>query len=518
MSKKEALSEYPPLDKAALGWVTFALAAAAFMQVLDSTIANVAIPTIAGNLGASPTQGTWVITSFGVASAIALPLTGWLAKRIGEVRLFLWSTTLFTLASLLCGFANSLPTLIVARVIQGAVAGPLIPLSQTLLLVNYPPAKRGVALSLWSMTVVVAPIFGPILGGYISDNYHWGWIFFINVPIGGGVVLLVWSLLKDRESPTAYVPTNVISISLLVLGVGCLQLMLDRGKELDWFNSTEIIVLAVVSVMALTYLIIWELTDKHPVVDFSLFKFRNFTIGVMCISLGMMIYFGTIVLIPLLLQTQLGYTATSAGLAAAPIGIIPVLLAPYIGRNLHRVDIRFVASFSFIVFAACFFWRTTFSPDMDFRWVALPQFAQGIAVACFMMPLTTMALAGIHPDRMADASSLSNFLRTLAASIGTSVTTTLWEQREALHHSRLSEFISIYNPISNGAFARLESMGLSDTQSAHVLAGEITRQGFIIAADEIFWLGGILFLFMCALVWLAKKPRHSHTHTPHVVE
>ncbi len=180
--------------------------------------------------------------------------------------------------------------------------------------------------------------------------------------------------------------------------------------------------------------------------------------------------------------------------------------------------VSWLGHFSFIVFAACFFWRTTFSPDMDFRWVALPQFAQGIAVACFMMPLTTMALAGIHPDRMADASSLSNFLRTLAASIGTSVTTTLWEQREALHHSRLSEFISIYNPISNGAFARLESMGLSDTQSAHVLAGEITRQGFIIAADEIFWLGGILFLFMCALVWLAKKPRHSHTHTPHVVE
>ncbi len=239
-----------PLVGAPLAWMTVALSMATFMQVLDSTIANVAIPTIAGNLGASNSQGTWVITSFGVANAISIPITGWLAKRIGEVKLFLWSTVLFALASWLCGMSNSLEMLIFFRVLQGVVAGPLIPLSQSLLLNNYPPAKRSTALALWSMTVIVAPICGPILGGYISDNYHWGWIFFINVPIGLAVVFLTLRTLKGRETATQIRPIDSVGLVLLVLGIGALQVMLDRGKELDWFNSTEIIVLAVVAVVA----------------------------------------------------------------------------------------------------------------------------------------------------------------------------------------------------------------------------------------------------------------------------
>jgi len=275
-----------PLVGAPLAWMTVALSLATFMQVLDSTIANVAIPTIAGNLGASNSQGTWVITSFGVANAISIPITGWLAKRIGEVKLFLWATVLFAFASWLCGISNSLEMLIFFRVLQGVVAGPLIPLSQSLLLNNYPPAKRSTALALWSMTVIVAPICGPILGGYISDNYHWGWIFFINVPIGIAVVALTLKTLKGRETATQIRPIDSVGLVLLVLGIGCLQVMLDRGKELDWFNSTEIIVLAAVAVVALCFLVVWELTDDHPIVDLSLFKSRNFTIGVLCISLA----------------------------------------------------------------------------------------------------------------------------------------------------------------------------------------------------------------------------------------
>lgn len=346
-----------PLEGAQLAWMTVALSLATFMQVLDSTIANVAIPTIAGDLGSSNSQGTWVITSFGVANAISIPITGWLAKRIGEVRLFLWATGLFALASWLCGISNSLGMLIFFRVIQGLVAGPLIPLSQSLLLNNYPPAKRSMALALWSMTIVVAPIFGPILGGYISDNYHWGWIFFINIPIGLVVILMAGSTLKGRETKTEIKPIDTVGLVLLVVGIGALQIMLDQGKELDWFNSTEIIVLTVIAVIAITFLIVWELTDDHPVIDLSLFKSRNFTIGCLCISLAYMLYFGAIVLLPQLLQEVYGYTATWAGLASAPVGILPVLLSPIIGRFSHRIDMRQLVTFSFIMYAVCFYWR-----------------------------------------------------------------------------------------------------------------------------------------------------------------
>lgn len=496
-----------PLVGAPLAWMTVALSLATFMQVLDSTIANVAIPTIAGNLGASNSQGTWVITSFGVANAISIPITGWLAKRIGEVKLFLWSTVLFAIASWLCGISNSLEMLIFFRVIQGVVAGPLIPLSQSLLLNNYPPAKRSTALALWSMTVIVAPICGPILGGYISDNFHWGWIFFINVPIAIVVVALTLRTLKGRETPTQIRPIDSIGLVLLVLGVGSLQVMLDRGKELDWFNSTEIIVLAAVAVVALCFLVVWELTDDHPIVDLSLFKSRNFTIGVLCISLAYMLYFGAIVLLPQLLQEVYGYTATWAGLASAPVGILPVIMSPIIGRFAHRLDMRKLITFSFIMYAVCFYWRAyTFEPGMDFGASAWPQFFQGFAVGCFFMPLTTIILSGLPPERMAAASSLSNFIRTLAGSIGTSVTTTMWADRESLHHAQLSENITPFNPVAQQTYAKLEGMGMSHQQASGWIAREITNQGLIISANEIFWLSGSAFLILLVLIWFARPP------------
>ena len=500
-------AEHPPLQGLPLGILTFALALACFMQVLDTTIANVAVPTIAGNIGVSYSQGTWVITSYGVANAIGIPITGWLARRFGEVRLFLWSTALFSLASLLCGMATSLESLVFFRVLQGAVAGPMMPLSQSLLLNNTPLKSRGMALALWSMTISVAPICGPILGGYISDNYHWGWIFLINVPLGLAVILLCLPVMRGRETPVARPPMDYIGLALLVLGIGALQMMLDRGKELDWFNSTEIIVLAVVALVGITYLVAWELSSPHPVVDFSLFRSRNFTIGLFSVSLGMLIYMGTVVLIPLVLQAQLGYTATLAGLAMAPIGIFPVLLAPIIGRNAARLDMRMLVTFSFITFAGCFFFRTTFSPLMDFGYVVTPQIIQGLAVACFFMPLTTIAISDLPPWQMASGAGMYNFMRTLFGSIGVSVTTTLWERREALHHGRLAENISAYNPVAVQALDSLQQAGFTESQSAALLAGEITRQGFILSALELFQLYGFAFLFLIILVWFSKPKR-----------
>ena len=503
-------SHFKPLQGGALAILTLALSLATFMLVLDSTIANVAIPTIAGDLGASSSQGTWVITSFGVANAISIPITGWLAKRFGEVRLFLIATLLFVLASWLCGIANSLEMLIVFRVLQGAVAGPIIPLSQSLLLNNYPPEKRGMALAFWSMTIVVAPICGPILGGWISDNIHWGWIFFINVPIGLAVVLISWKVLEGRESRISHQPVNTIGLILLALGVGALQLMLDQGRELDWFNSTEIIVLTIIAAIGLIALIIWELTDDNPVVDVSLFKSRNFTVGCVSTSLAFLVYSGTVVLIPLLLQQVYNYTATWAGLAAAPVGLLPILLAPIIGKFGNKIDMRILITISFMVYALTFYWRAvTFEPEMTFMDVALPQFVQGLAVACFFMPLTTITLSGLPPEKMASASSLFNFLRTLAGSIGTSLTTFIWYNREAVHHTQLTEVINPYNPISQQFFLTMGSFGLSEEQTASYIARQITAQGFIIGANEIFLVSAITFISLVVLIWFAKPPFSS---------
>ena len=501
---------FKPLQGGALAILTLALSLATFMLVLDSTIANVAIPTIAGDLGASSSQGTWVITSFGVANAISIPITGWLAKRFGEVRLFLIATLLFVLASWLCGIANSLEMLIVFRVLQGAVAGPIIPLSQSLLLNNYPPEKRGMALAFWSMTIVVAPICGPILGGWISDNIHWGWIFFINVPIGLAVVLISWKILEGRESRISHQPVNTIGLILLALGVGALQLMLDQGRELDWFNSTEIVVLTIIAAVGLIALIIWELTDDNPVVDVSLFKSRNFTVGCVSTSLAFLVYSGTVVLIPLLLQQVYNYTATWAGLAAAPVGLLPILLAPIIGKFGNKIDMRILITVSFMVYALTFYWRAvTFEPEMTFMDVALPQFVQGLAVACFFMPLTTITLSGLPPEKMASASSLFNFLRTLAGSIGTSLTTFMWYNREAVHHTQLTEVINPYNPISQQFFQTMGSFGLSEEQTASYIARQITAQGFIIGANEIFLVSAITFISLVVLIWFAKPPFSS---------
>ncbi len=503
-------SHFKPLQGGALAMLTLVLSLATFMLVLDSTIANVAIPTIAGDLGASSSQGTWVITSFGVANAISIPITGWLAKRFGEVRLFLIATLLFVLASWLCGIANSLEMLIVFRVLQGAVAGPIIPLSQSLLLNNYPPEKRGMALAFWSMTIVVAPICGPILGGWISDNIHWGWIFFINVPIGLAVVLISWKILEGRESRISHQPVNTIGLILLALGVGALQLMLDQGRELDWFNSTEIVVLTIIGAVGLIALIIWELTDDNPVVDVSLFKSRNFTVGCVSTSLAFLVYSGTVVLIPLLLQQVYNYTATWAGLAAAPVGLLPILLAPIIGKFGNKIDMRILITVSFMVYALTFYWRAvTFEPEMTFMDVALPQFVQGLAVACFFMPLTTITLSGLPPEKMASASSLFNFLRTLAGSIGTSLTTFIWYNREAVHHTQLTEVINPYNPISQQFFQTMGSFGLSEEQTASYIARQITAQGFIIGANEIFLVSAITFISLVVLIWFAKPPFSS---------
>lgn len=507
-------SPLPPLPFGQRVVATAGIALVTAMTILDLTIANVALPTIAGNLGVAPSQGTWVITFYGIANAIAIPLTGWIARRLGEVRIFLWATGLFVLSSFLCGISPSLSFLITARILQGLAAGPLIPLSQSLLVSVYPPDKRGLAMAMWSMTVVLGPILGPILGGYICDNYSWHWIFFVNVPVGILCLMALRPVFQDRETPLLASPIDKVGLALLVVGVGSLQLMLDEGKDKDWFASPYITILGIISLISLTLLVIWELAEEHPVVDLSLFKNRNYTVATICICLGFMIYFSSVVLLPMTLQTRLGYTAFWAGLTLAPIGFFSIIISPAIGRFAAKLDMRLVAFISFLIFAACFFWRSRSAPNMDFAFVAWPQFIQGAAVATFFLPLTNLAMSNIEQANLASASSLFNCLRTIAGSVGASITITLWDNREALHHTQFAENLDGVNLAFQAAKSNLAQLGLSPEQSVAYINQEVTRQGYLLGFNELFWVWGVCFLLLSGLVWLAAKPGASGSGAP----
>ena len=499
----------PPLKGSQLVWASIALSLATFMNVLDTTIANVSIPSIAGDVGVSPSQGTWVITSFAVANAISVPLTGWLTQRFGSVRLFTTSVLLFVLASLLCGMSTSLPMLIFFRIVQGAVAGPMIPLSQALLLASYPKEKSGLALAMWAMTTMVAPVMGPILGGWLSDNISWPWIFYINVPTGLFAAWLAWSLLHKRESPTRKLPIDSVGLGLLMVWVGSLQIMLDKGKELDWFNSSEIVILAVVAFVAFAFFVVWELTDEHPVVDLRLFARPNFAIGAAALSLGYGLFFANVVLMPLWLQQYAGYTATWAGLVSAPVGVLALLLSPMVGKNVHRMDVRWVATFSFSVFALVCYMRSRFSTDTDMWHIALPQLVQGAAMATFFVPLTALTLSGLPPTRFAAASGLANFVRIMFGAFGASVSTTMWERRAAHHHNRLIESISDYGAPAQHALKQLGDIGMTQQQAAGLIERQINTQAFTMAADDFFWLSACLFGVIIVLLWLSRPSQSA---------
>jgi DHA2 family multidrug resistance protein len=494
-----------PMVGVPLAITALALAMGTFMQVLDSTIANVSLPTIAGNLGVSSDQGTWVITAFAVANGIGVPLTGWLMGRYGVVKTFCVSVLAFTAASLLCGIAWSLPSLIFFRVLQGGVSGPMIPGSQALLISVFPPDKRGAALGIWSITTLVAPICGPILGGYISDNYHWGWIFLINVPVGIAVTFLCWSNLKSRETPTRKIPIDTIGLGLLIVWVGSLQVMLDQGKDLDWFASTQIVVLAVVTAISFVAFLIWELTEKNPIVDLSLFKGRNFALGTLAFCLGYAVFFANNLLMPLWLQTQVGYTATWAGLVAAPTGVIAVLLTPLSAKLMAKVDARIIATVAFIAFGVSFLMRANFTQDASFVDFMLPLLVQGVAMATFFLAMITILLDGVPPQRIPLASGLSNFARITAGGFAASIVTTVWDRREALHQSRLADQTTIIAPGLHQALAGLHGFGLSQLAGEAAVTRTMIQQSYLLAADDIFWASGWICIVLIGTVWLCRR-------------
>ncbi len=494
-----------PMTGSLLAITAIALALGTFMQVLDTTIANVSLPTIAGNLGVSADQGTWLVTAFAVANGASVPLTGWLMGRYGVVKTFVGSVVLFTIASFLCGISWNLPSLIIFRILQGAVSGPMIPGSQALLIMIFPAAQRGTALAIWSMTTLVAPICGPILGGYISDNIAWPWIFLINLPVGVLTAVVCWRNMKSRETPTRRVPIDRTGFLLLLVWVGALQTMLDTGKDADWFNSPIIITEAIIAAIGFAAWVIWEVNEQYPIVDLSLFRNRNFVLATLISCLGFAVFFATNLLQPLWLQTRMGYIATWAGLVAAPSGVVAVILTPFAARIMNRIDARWAATVSLLAFALSFFLRSLFTSDVDFYALVIPMLVQGVAMSVFFVSMVTLALNGVPGNQVPAASGMYNFMRICAGSFAASLVTTTWDRSAALHQTRLSEVMGPLDPAFTQTLQKLQGVGLTAQQAIGTVTNQVTSQAYLLATIDIFRVCAWLILAVLPLVWLTKK-------------
>lgn len=487
------------------------LALANFMVVLDMTIANVSVPHITGSFAVSASQGTWVITSYAVAEAICVPLTGWLAGRFGSVRVFVISLFGFTVFSILCGLSTSLEMLVFCRIGQGLFGGPIMPLSQTLLMRIFPPEKQSQAMGMWAMTTVVGPILGPILGGTISDNLSWHWIFFINIPVGIGCAIAAMRLLKTAETPTQKLKIDRGGLLLLVLWIGALQLMLDLGHERDWFNHPFIVVLALTAFVGLIVFTIWELTERHPVVNILLFKYRSFTISVLALAFGFGAFFGSIVLIPQWLQINLGYTATWAGYLTATMGVGSLTMSPIVAKLATKYDQRALASFGLSILGGVTLMRAFWTTDADFMALALPQILQGFAVPFFFIPLSNMALASVLPQDMASAAGLMNFLRTMAGAIGASIAVTIWDDHTKVARSEMVSNLHV-TEVQN----TLVNNGMSSEAALGYISSLVDKEALTLSANHVFLVLAGVFIFAALIIWLCPRPKagvgggHAH--------
>ncbi|AOF97026.1 DHA2 family efflux MFS transporter permease subunit [Sphingobium sp. RAC03] len=499
MSDEDSIfSRLTPRQRTLAGLV---LALSNFMVVLDLTIANVSVPHISGNLGITPDQGTWIITSYAVAEAICVPLTGWLAQRFGVVKMFIWAMIGFGIFSVLCGLSMSLTMLVACRIGQGLCGGPIMPMSQTLLLRIFPPDQRARAMGLWAMTTLLGPAMGPIIGGYISDNWSWHWIFFINVPIAILCVVAAMALLRPVETDTARVPIDRMGLFLLVFWIGCLQIMLDIGRDHDWFGDPLIVILAILAVIGFAAFIIWELTEEHPIVDLRIFRHIGFTSGVFSLALGFGAYFAGIVVIPQWLQTSMGYTATDAGILTAMTAVAALMAAPIAARMTGRVDPRIMISGALFWLGLMTLWRAHWTSSIDFWSMAAPQFIQGFAMPFFMIPLTTLTLGSVRPDETASAAGLQNFLRTMALAIATSLVLTGWGNGQRVSRS---EMAGTLQPADTQA--QLSAMGMSFEQARQVISNLVDQEALAIAVDHVFFLSALVLFLATAIVWLAPKP------------
>lgn len=498
--------------------VAIAVMLGTFMEVLDTTVVNVSLPHIAGSLSATIDEATWVITSYLVANAMVLPITGWLANHFGRKRLLMMSVTGFTIASFFCGLAPTLPMLIMFRVIQGAAGGALQPLSQAVLLESFPPEQRGKAMGFWGQGIVVAPIIGPVLGGWLTDTYSWRWVFYINIPFGIASIVMTTLFIFDPHyiRRTSH-RIDYWGMGMLAVGIGALQVMLDKGQEQDWFASRWITALLVIAVVLLAAFIVRELHTRHPVVSLRVFRDRTYSTGVFLMTLLGFVLYGSMVLLPIWLQTVLGYPAVQAGIAMAPRGFGSFIGMSIVGRILHRFDPRKFLALGLVIGSGTLFQLSRLNLDAgywDFFW---PQFVQGMSLAMLFVPLTTISMSNIPREGMGNATSMFNLLRNLGGGIGIAGVSTLVARISQKHLNMLGADVTPYNLKTRALLSHLEAgmrahgsgPGLADRQSYVALFGMMERQATILSYIDVFQLLALIFLLMVPLVLLMKKPSHG---------
>ncbi|MCX8477078.1 MAG: DHA2 family efflux MFS transporter permease subunit [Sphingomonas sp.] len=496
--------DFAPLTGARLLLAGFVLAMTNFMVVLDTTIANVSVPHIAGSLGISSSQGTWIITSYAVAEAVCVPLTGWLAGRFGTVRTFTFGMIGFGLFSLLCGMSTSLGMLVACRIGQGLCGGPLMPLSQTLLMRIFKPEQRAQAMGVWAMTTVTAPILGPILGGTISDSWSWHWIFFINIPVAALCAFGAMRLLAPVETSTEKMRIDGVGLALMLLWIGALQIMLDLGREHDWFNDPTIIALAVIAAVGLVVFLAWELTEDQPIVDLRVFRHRGFTVAVTSLSFAFATFFASAVIIPQWLQTSMGYTATYAGYATAFTGVAAVIMSPIVAKLSTKVDPRALVCFGILWLGVTSLLRVHWNSGADFWTLALPQLLQGFGMPFFFIPLTTLALAAVEPEETASAAGVMSFLRTMAGAIGTSISATIWDDSSRVARS---EIVSKLN--TQATSDTLAAQGFSLDQIRGVVVQLVDKEALAVATTHVFLISAVVFALSAMIIWLTPRPTRS---------
>lgn len=493
---------YESYSPARLFLTGFVLAFSNFIVFLDLTIANVSVPHISGDLGITPSQGTWVISSYAVAEAICVPLAGWMSQRFGAARVFCVALMGFGFFSFLCGVAVNMEMLILARIGQGISGAPLMPMSQMLLLLIFPMEKRGAVMGAWTMTILLAPAIGPILGGFISDQWSWHWIFLINVPIAAICTIAAFILLGPIKIPTLKRRVDWVGLGLLIFWIGSLQLMLDTGREHDWFESKFIIALAICSVVGFLAFVIWELTEEHPIVDLKIFRHFGYSMAVIMLALCFGAYFAGIVIIPQWLQISLGYSATQAGYATALTAIAALFTSIIVARIAQKFDARALVSMGIfwlglMAIVRAMFWST----DSSFWALALPQLIQGFGMPFFMVPLTLITLSAVEPEETASAAGMQNFVRTMSVAVSTAVVLTLWGNAQRVSTNDLAGKIQPEETLRT-----LEAQGLPLEGSRMLIGRMVDQQAMSTAINQIFLIAAATLFLSALVVWLVPKP------------
>ena len=520
MPTSEAQARYP-LTQGVNPWlVTVSVMLPTFMEVLDTAIASVALPYIAGSLSSTNSEATWVLTSYLVANAVILPASNWFARRFGRKRFLLTCVIIFTVASFFCGAAPSLGVILLARVLQGAGGGALQPLSQSILLESFPAAKRSMAMAAYGLGIVVAPVLGPTLGGWLTDNYSWRWIFLINIPVGLLSMMLSGWLLRDphylERKNLRNLRIDYMGLGLIAVGLGFLEVMLDKGQREDWFSSHLIVASAVIACVCLVGAFLWEWRDSDPVVTVKLLRDRNFGIATLAMFLLGFVLYGSTMLLPVLLQTLLGYTALMSGLALSPAGVANLVLLPVVGKLIPKVQARWLVIFGLVVSAAGLFQMAGFNTQLDFRTAMMARLVQSAGLSFLFVPLNTIAFSYIAKERVNRATGMINLARNIGGSCGIAMVTTMLARRAQFHQnilvSHLTPYDFAYREMLSGAarmtMAHGTTASLASRQAQGMLYGLVQRESAMMAFVDNFWLLGVTFLALIPVMLMVKSTTH----------